>query len=80
MTRRQWLTNGALVVTLAVVGIAAWQLDLLDRMRLEQRQDPSGLLWGLASIVLLVLFGGWLPRRTDRRSSRAPSDESAVDA
>lgn len=77
MTRRQWLTNGALVVTLAVVGIAAWQLDLLGASGLS---DPSGLLWGLASIVLLVLFGGWLPRRTDRRSSRAPSDESAVDA
>ncbi len=223
MTRQQWLINGALIVTLAVVGTAAWQLDLLDRMRLEQLvqnagmwgpvvfivvyavlslfpvpqglftvlagvlfgaiggvvvvwvaavlgalggffiargsltpaidpiirrysgdvrerlhgtgvlpmlairlmpvapfmavnyvsgaagvptrsytvatmlgilpavilyvqvgasglQDPSGLLWGLAGIVLLVLFGGWLLRRTDRRSSRAPSEESAVDA
>lgn len=35
-------------------------------------QDPSGLLWGLAGIVLLILLGSWLLRRTDRAAQTAP--------
>lgn len=39
-------------------------------------QDPAGLLWGLAGIVLLILLGGWLLRRTDRTRQAGSSQES----